>query len=144
MKSFIICCSISASDKALEVQQELESMEFVVEIPWGVKKYRDNNFTHIPEKERAQDKKQNDLIKRYYEQIKEYDAVLVVNTEKNDVANYIGANTFLEMGFAHVLGKKLYILNEIPEGGFRDEIEAMEPTVLHGDLSLLKEAQQGK
>lgn len=138
MRSIIICCSISASDKALEVQKELQSMGFVVEIPWGVKKYRDNNCTHVTARERAQDKKQNDLIKRYYEQIKEYDIALVVNIEKNGIANYIGANTFLEMGFAHVLGKKLCVLNPIPETSFQDEIEAMAPVVLNGDLDLLR------
>ena len=141
MKSIIICCSISASDKALEVQRALESMGFTVEIPFGVRKYRDNNFTHVAESERAKDKKENDLIKRYYEQIKEYDAVLVVNTEKNGIDNYIGANTFLEMGFAHVLGKQLCVLNPVPESGYQDEIDAMTPIVLNGNLELLKKLQ---
>ncbi len=138
MKSIIICCSISASAKVLEVQKELESLGFTVEIPYGVKKYRDNNFTHITETERAQDKKELDLIRRYYEQIKGYDIVLVVNTEKNGVENYIGANTFLEMGFAHVLGKTLCVLNPIPQSGYKDEIDAMDPCVLNGDLEMLK------
>jgi len=127
-----------ASDKALEVQKELESMGFVVEIPYGVKKFRENNFTHVIETERAQDKKGLGLIKRYYELIKEYDIVLVVNTEKNGIENYIGANTFLEMGFAHVLEKTLCVLNSVPENSYKDEIDAMNSVVLNGDLEILK------
>jgi len=138
MKSIIICCSISASDTALAVQKELQSIGFNVEIPHGVKKYRDNDFTHVSETERAQDKKDYDLIKGYYEKIKEYDVVLVVNPEKNGVPNYIGANTFLKMGFAHVLDKKLCLLNPIPENNYKDEIEAMNPIVLNGNFELLK------
>lgn len=138
MKSIIICCSISASDKALKIQSQVEAMGFEVEIPHGVKKFRDNNFIHVTETERADDKKQLDLIKGYYEKIKEYDIVLVVNTEKNGIQNYVGANTFLEMGFAHVLGKDLAILNPAPQSGYTDEIDAMEPVVLNGDLELLK------
>lgn len=113
-------------------------MGFTVEIPHGVKKYRDNNFTFVAETERAQDKKQLDLIKRYYEEIKKYDIVLVVNPEKNGIENYIGANTFLEMGFAHVLGKVLCVVNPAPKNGYSDEIDAMAPYVLNGDLELLK------
>ena len=138
MKSIIICCSISASDRALEVQSELTSMGFEVEIPHGVKKYRDNNFTHVTETERATDKKEYDLIRGYYEKIKDYDIVLVVNTEKKGIQKYIGANTFREMGVGHVLGKKLAVLNPVPESGYTDEIDAMEPIILNGDLELLK------
>jgi len=138
MKSIIICCSIAASDTALEVQEALVSMGYEVEIPHGVKKYKDNNFIHVSETERAQDKKDHDLIKGYYEKIKKYDIVLVVNPEKNGVPNYIGANTFLEMGFAHVLEKTLCILNPIPENSYKDEIEAMNPVVLSGNLALLQ------
>ncbi len=138
MKSIIICCSISASGTVLKIQSELEAMGFTVEIPHGVKKFRDNDFTHVTETERAVDKKELDLIKGYYEKIKEYDIVLVVNTEKNGIQNYIGANTFLEMGFGHVLGKDLAILNPAPQSGYTDEIEAMDPLVLNGDLELLK------
>ena len=137
MKSIIICGSISVSDEILRIQNQLELKGFKVEIPWGVKKYKDNNFVHVAESERAKDKKDNNLIKAYYELIKQYDIVLVVNTEKNDIAGYIGGNTFLEIGFAHVLGKKIYLLNPIPEIGYKDEIEAMSPIILNSDLNLI-------
>ena len=41
----------------------------------------------------------------------------------------------LEMGFAHVLGKKIFLLNGIPDMHYKDEIRAMQPVVLDGDLN---------
>ncbi len=137
MRSIIICGSISAADHILQIQETLEAKGFDVEIPWGVKKYRDNNFVHVPETERAQDKADNDLITRYYELIKKYDSVLVVNVEKNGIPGYIGGNTFLEIGFAHVLGKTIYVLNDLPEVGYLDELRAMKPIILHGNLNAI-------
>lgn len=137
-KSITICGSISAADQMITIEQDLISKGHQVEIPFGAKKYRDNGFVHVPETERAQDKKDHDLIKGYYEKIKQFDAVLVVNPEKNGIPGYIGGNTFLEMGFAHVLNKPLYVLHALPDSSYRDELEAMEPTVIDGDLGKIK------
>jgi hypothetical protein len=38
------------------------------------------------------------------------------------------------MGFAHALGKKIYLLQGIPEVTYKDEIMAMKPIVLNGNL----------
>jgi nucleoside 2-deoxyribosyltransferase len=69
--------------------------------------------------------------------IKDSDAVLIVNLEKKGIANYIGGNTFLEMGFALAYGKKIYILNELPTTGPLDEITGMLPVVLKGRLETI-------
>ena len=79
----------------------------------------------------------DNVIKRYFEIIRKSDAILVLNKEKRGVKNYIGGNTFLEMGFAHVLEKKIFLLNDIPDVSYTDEIRAMQPTVLHGNISLI-------
>ena len=78
-----------------------------------------------------------DVIRRYFEKIKEVDAILVLNFEKKGIKGYIGGNVFLEMGFAHVLNKKIFLLNEIPDISYQDEIKAMQPIILNGDLSLI-------
>lgn len=135
MKKVIICGSISASDEIIAARDELVEMEYEVEIPWGCYRYIENGCKHVAEEERHQDKKDNDLIRRYYELIKEYDAVLVVNVEKRGIANYIGGNTFLEMAFAHVLDKPLYVLNPLPDLPYLSEMEAMQPIILDGDLT---------
>jgi uncharacterized membrane protein (UPF0127 family) len=43
------------------------------------------------------------------------DAVLVLNYDRKGIKNYIGGNTLMEIGFAHVLNKKIYLMNPIPE-----------------------------
>jgi hypothetical protein len=59
-----------------------------------------------------------------------------LNHDKNGISNYIGGNSFLEMGFAYVQNKKIFLLNGIPDIALiRQEIEAMTPIVLDGDLS---------
>jgi len=62
-----------------------------------------------------------------------------LNYDKRGIKNYIGGNTLMEIGFAHVLNKKIFLLNPIPEIPFyKSEIEAVRPVILNGDLSKVK------
>ncbi len=59
----------------------------------------------------------------------------MLNYDRKGIRNYIGGNALMEIGFAHVLGKKIFLLNPVPEIEFyRAEIEATKPVVLHGDI----------
>ena len=134
----IICGSITAAQKILNTKSELEKAGHNVEIPHGVKHKEFWDRTELPATEKADDKIKNDLIRGYYEKIKHYDAVLVVNVDKRGVKNYIGGNTFLEMGFAHVLNKKLYCLNPLPDLPYTSELAAMQPIIINSNLDLIK------
>jgi len=89
-------------------------------------------------KEHAAVKKEYDYIRVHYNEIVNSDAILVLNFDKNGVVNYIGGNTLMEIGFAHVHNKKIFLLNPIPEISYKDEIEAMTDVVLNNDLALIK------
>lgn len=90
----------------------------------------------VPDANIVQRKIKHDLIRKHFEKIRESDAILVLNLTKNGVPYYIGANTFLEMGFAHVLGLRIFLLHQIPDNPYiRNETEAMRPTILYGNLS---------
>lgn len=130
----VICCSISAAKKVVEICDELKQLGHEVIVPRNIEKYADGTFDMETPYESTQNKIEGDLIRGYFEKIKDCDAILTVNEEKKGIANYIGGNTFLEMGFAHVLNKKNYILNDIPEISYKDEILAMQPIVLNGNL----------
>jgi len=79
-----------------------------------------------------------DAIREFWNAMQDADAVLVLNLEKNGMPNYIGGNTFLEMGFAHVLNQKIFLYNPIPENPFyQTEIIAMNPIIINGDLALI-------
>ena len=83
-------------------------------------------------------KNEKDAIRNYWAIIQTCDAILVLNYTRRGIENYIGGNSFLEIGFAHVLNKKIYLLNPIPNIEFyKSEIEAMNPVVLYGALEKL-------
>lgn len=76
----------------------------------------------------------NRMIIGHLDKIKQGDAILVVNDRLKDTDNYIGANSFLEIGFAFSLGKKIFILNSLPQQPNTVEIGGMMPICLNGDL----------
>ena len=80
-----------------------------------------------------------DAIREFWKLMQGGDAILVMNFDKHGVENYIGGNTLMEIGFAHVLNQKIYLLNPIPDiPYYKSEIEAVKPSVINGDLSLIK------
>lgn len=142
----IICGSIDFTPKIKEVADVLSGQGHDIDIPFTSQRIINGELTledFLNEKnkngdgafrERALRKIKDDVIKRYYNKISESDAILVLNLEKKGISNYIGGNTFLEMGFAHVLDKTIYLYNNIPDLLYTDEINAMQPVILNGDL----------
>lgn len=87
------------------------------------------------EKIKLHQKNNKDAIREFWRLMQGADAVLVANFYKNGIKNYIGGNTLMEIGFAHVLNQKIYLLNPIPGiPYYKTEIEAMKPIILNGDL----------
>ena len=85
--------------------------------------------------ERAALKRENNYFHEHYKNILDSEAVLVVNLEKHGIKNYIGGNVLMEMSQAYVNDKKIFFLNSMPSGlSYMDEIEAMDPICLRGDL----------
>lgn len=133
MKIFIIC-SKHFYPQANDVRTLLEHEGHMVILP---------NHHDAPETEdryRTQGHEvhsvwKGKMFKESEEKICACDAVLVLNYEKNGAKNYIGGATFLEMYDAFRLGKKIFLLNPIPEGILKDEINGFGPTILLGDLS---------
>jgi len=146
----VICGSIDFTHTIKKVADNLSEHGHEVDIPFTSQRILNGELTledFKREKEKNGDgafresamrKIKDDVIKRYYNKIMESDAILVLNLEKKGIANYIGGNTFLEMGFAHVLNKKIYLYNNIPNLSYSDEINAMQPIILDSDLFRIK------
>ncbi len=130
----VVCGSMSSSEKMVEVKNELNKAGHEVLIPKHAEKFASGEFSAENRRESTEHKIREDLIRDYYQEIKNCDALLAVNLDKEGVENYIGGNVFLEMGFAHVLEKPIYLLNDVPKMIYTDEILAMQPVVLRGDL----------
>ncbi|MCX6814914.1 MAG: hypothetical protein NTY20_04680 [Candidatus Aenigmarchaeota archaeon] len=141
-----ICGSIDFTMKIKEINEALLGMGHKTELPFMTKKILNGEqsmeeFLKVKNEEGDFSFRKNagvDMIKRYYNLIGGSDAILVVNPDKKGIRNYIGGNTLIEMAFAHVLGKKIFLLNGIPDMHYKDEIKAMQPVVLNGDLEKIK------
>jgi len=131
----VICGSMKLSKRMIEVRDELVKFGHEIILPRHTKEYAEMNTADHIHNESVKNKVNNDLIRDYYNEIAQNDAILVVNDDLNEVAGYIGGNSFLEMGFAHVLNKKIYLLNNIPECSYKDELVAMQLVILNGDFS---------
>lgn len=121
---------VATGDKLLERSHE-------VVFPRNAYEYAADRIAAETHRESTFNKIDQDLIRGHFKEIRHADAILVVNEDKNGIPNYIGGSTFLEMGFAHVLRKKIFLLNPIPEMIYSDEMRAMEPTVIDGDIANL-------
>jgi len=105
--------------------------------PWSIKLARgqEKRLLKSIKTEPAEVKKKYDFIRWYYNAIKDSDAVIIFNPANHGIENYIGANTFLEIGYAHALNKKVFLYYGMPDQKYiLDEISAMEPVVLNGNL----------
>ena len=134
-----ICGSSAFRNQMVEYKEKLDEMghqaivhPHYIEV---VKEGRRDLLDRVEKGEHAQVKREGDYIRWYYNSIQNSDAVLIMNFEKRGVKNYIGGNTLMEIGFAHVNNKKIFLINPMPEEvSYKDEIEAMDPIVLNGDL----------
>jgi len=134
------------SQKMIDTAKALKRKQYWVVLPEGVEEYIGGQWEEKlasgwnPTIDGAQRKIEKDLIRKYYQEISDCDAILVINEDKNDIKHYIGGNTFLEMGFAYVLNKKIFVLNFLPEklNLIYQELVAMEPIVLGGNLDKIK------
>ena len=87
---------------------------------------------------KLQQKNNEGVINEHFKLIENSDAILVLNYDKNGIKNYIGGNSFLEIGLAYYLKKKIYLVNPIPKLSYDTEIIAMKPIILNGDLTQIK------
>ena len=121
----------------LQIKKKLEAMNLVVNLQEDAEDFTNGKKTN----ENKWQKIELDPFKTYFNVIKNSDAILVINLTKNKIMNYIGANTLIEMAFAHILDKKIFLLNPIPNLSYSDEIFAMKPIILNYRLNKIKGAK---
>lgn len=143
-----ICGSIAFFEEMISIKKKLVEKGHIVKMPpseiddgkgnkitvqkyYEIRKSPDANEEWIWEtKARA--------IRDHFEKIEWSDAILVLNYTKKEIKNYIGANTFLEMGTAFYLKKPIFLLNDIPDMSNKEELLGMQPIVIKGDLEQIE------
>ena len=132
-----VCGSMAFAERMRETAAQLSLLGHVALLPDAVEVLNPSETLE----EVALRKAKYDLIRRHWAKIRDADAVLVLNYDKNGVAGYVGGNTFLEMGFAHVLRKPVFLLNPIPDLPYAAEMKAMRPAILNGDIHSLQSSR---
>lgn len=134
-----ICGSVKFAKDLVEIYQQLEKLghqPMMHEEMFGIADGTAKELIEGIALNHAETKKKNNFIKWWHNCIKSGDEILVCNFDKNGIKNYIGGNTLMEIGFAHVNDKKIFLLNPIPEEvSYADEIKAMADVILDGDLN---------
>jgi hypothetical protein len=139
-----ICGSLSFAKEMAELRNKLEAIGHEVYVPYSAEKIMRGELSG-EEVERAKENgtfykmtMENDAIRRWYDVIEKSDGILVANYDKKGIKNYIGGSAFLEMGFAHVMNKKVFLLNPIPDASYEEEILSMQPVIINGDLNRIQ------
>jgi len=131
-----ICGSMFFYKEMRHVKETLETRGHTVIVPLGTDEEPPvESRPGITKDELIAAKIEFDFIRRHFKNIERSDAILILNYPKKSIDGYIGGNTFLEMGYAFGLRKKIYSLYPIPDMNYASEMHAMEPIVIHGDLS---------
>ncbi|MDP2629614.1 MAG: hypothetical protein Q8P45_02850 [Candidatus Harrisonbacteria bacterium] len=132
MKIFLIC-SKSFYTRIPDIVVELKKAGHQLTMPNCYDApHTEDSYREKSQKEHAAWK--SEMIRKSEKTIAEHDAVLVLNFEKNGIANYIGGATFLEMYDAFRLGKKIFVYNDLPQGSLKDELMGFQPVILHCQL----------
>ena len=140
-----ICGSIAFYKEMQETKEQLEKLGHEVDLPpaqledgngksISALQYYEIRKTSMSNNGWIWDRKEW-AMRKHFNKIVWSDAILVLNYDKNNIPGYVGANTLMEMGLALHLNKKTYLLNQIPEMSYREEILGVKPVVINGDLS---------
>ena len=127
-----ICSSMTLADRIREVQADLEALGHTVYIPVENEHF---DYLEASDQERAALKREHDLIGEHWRKIQRSEAILVLNEDVKGIVNYVGGNSFLEMGFAHILDLPIYMMRPVPEMLYQSEMAAMDPVIIAGDMA---------
>lgn len=128
-----ISASMDFAHKAKEVSELLEKAGHEVHLPEHVEQIVSKKLKLEDYRKQKNDNIASNILSRV-SRVVDHDAVLVLNYERHGIENHVGGNVFLEMAMAHAQGKKIYLLNDIPEL-YKEDIKELSPTVLKGDIN---------
>jgi hypothetical protein len=132
-----ICSSLFFSEAILKAKQILEEFGHECLIPYSTEFFPDNPEFNNDFKFCIK----NDVQMDHFRKIENSDAILVINNCKNKINGYIGGAVLTEMAIARYLGKKIFVLNNLPsteEIRHIFEVTLMQPIILEGDLTKIE------
>ena len=132
----VICGSMYFAKEMLETKAQLEKRGHFCFVPLDIYDCLKNpelsmDLSHCLE---------TNVQKKCFDNIKEADAILVLNYRKNGIEGYVGGATLMEIGIAQALDKKIFLLYpppKIEDLRYSVEIQLAKPIILNGNLNLI-------
>ena len=122
-----------------DIQKQLLQKGHTVLVPKSIELMDTIGYVHPTiDEAKVAAKIQHDFIKEHFRKINASDAILVLNYDKKGIKNYIGGNTFLEIGLAYWLEKKIYLFHPIPQMDYVTELHAMQLSIIDEDLEKIR------
>ena len=138
-----ICGSLDFVEEMLKIEEQLIKRGHEIFMPASINDFSlrvANDAINLKNDKRKYLKDIKPIYtKKHFDKIKNSDAVLVMNLEKNGVNNYIGGATFAEVMLAFHYNKKIFLWKPIPKNErtdiIADEMESVNPVVIDGDIN---------
>lgn len=137
----MICGSMTFAKDMISIKQKLGKLGHVVNVSPDTESHIINpgliddlasDYKHAQE---------NNILKKCFDLIAKSDAILVLNHDKNGVEGYVGTSSLMEIGLAYYLGKKIFLLNPLPDSSnhrWVHEVEIMQPVIINGEIGRIK------
>lgn len=127
---------MSFSKEMLEAQKKLNDAGHEALVPPDAEVHLNDPGLKEDVRRQEEHSRETDIMIECYKLIEESDAVLLLNYEKKGQEGYIGASALMELGMAYYLGKKMFMLFDVPESHYASmEMKVMKPVVLEGDVT---------
>lgn len=137
----MICGSMTFAKDMINIKRKLEKLGHIANVPLDIESHVTNpgliddlasDYKHATEK---------NILKKCFDLIAKSDAILVLNHTKNEIKGYVGTSSLIEIGLAYYLGKKIFLLNPLPDSkSYRwvHEVEIMKPVIIDGKIGKIK------
>jgi nucleoside 2-deoxyribosyltransferase len=130
--------SMKFAEDMVKIKEQLDELGHDAKFPLGLESHlQDGQFV-----DNLDDNLEwcitHDIMRKNFKQVANSDAVLVLNYKRNDIDGYIGISALMEMGVAHYLKKKIFLLNHTPDyknARWAHEVAIMQPKIIKGDLT---------
>ncbi len=130
-----ICGSMQFHREMTRIKRDLTALGHTAYTPSELDNLERNESYMESDEDRVNAKIEYDFIREHFRKIELADGILVLNFEKKGIPGYVGGNTFLEMGYAFGLGKKIFLLHPVPQMDYTTEMLAMQPVVISNNLT---------
>jgi hypothetical protein len=140
-KTITICSSGSFYKDVIKYKNELKKLGFNVLIPvTATKMEKSGDYDIMKHKlwyaDSSKYYQKTAKMKGHLVQIDKGDAIFVVNLTKKGIKGYIGGNGLVEIFYAWMKKKPIYILNQVSDKcSFKEEVLGLNPVFINGDIT---------